>query len=106
VSSAVGAANSSCATTNEDPHLQTFDGTRFDFQAAGEFVLTRASAGDLEIQVRKQCFPAAALCRLTPPRRWRSPGTASAFTTHQTGRRFTSTGRYENGPLDHSEVDR
>lgn len=53
---AVG-ANYACATTNGDPHLLTFDGARYDFQAAGEFVLTRASSNDLEVQVRQTTFP-------------------------------------------------
>lgn len=39
--------------SNGDPHLTSHDGLRFDFQAAGEFVLTRAG-GDLEIQARQE----------------------------------------------------
>ena len=35
-----------------DPHLVTYDGLKYDFQTAGEFVLTRASG--LEVQVRQE----------------------------------------------------
>jgi FtsP/CotA-like multicopper oxidase with cupredoxin domain len=35
-----------------DPHLRTVDGTRYDFQAAGEFTLLRDREG-MEIQVRQ-----------------------------------------------------
>lgn len=35
-----------------EPHMRTFDGYNYDFQAAGEFVLTRAETGDIEVHVR------------------------------------------------------
>jgi YD repeat-containing protein len=35
-----------------DPHLRTFDGLSYDFQAVGEFMLVRSDAGDLEVQAR------------------------------------------------------
>ena len=35
-----------------EPHMTTFDGYGYDFQAAGEFILTRAEAGDMEVHVR------------------------------------------------------
>jgi len=44
----------SCGDSNGDPHLLTFDGMRYDFQAAGEFVLARSKTGDFEIQTRQQ----------------------------------------------------
>jgi hypothetical protein len=37
-------------STEGDPHLRTVDGTNYDFQSAGEFVLLRGE--DLEIQAR------------------------------------------------------
>lgn len=44
-----------------DPHIYTFDGLHYDFQATGDFVLVRSLEGDLEVQVRQ-----------TP---WVNPGT-------------------------------
>ena len=36
-----------------DPHLVTFDGTAYDFQASGDFILARATSGpEYEVQVR------------------------------------------------------
>lgn len=46
--------SSGCGRSVGDPHLVTFDGHRYDFQAAGEFVLTRARDTDFEVQVRQQ----------------------------------------------------
>jgi len=43
-----------CGETNGDPHLLTFDKLRYDFQAAGEFVVTRNKKGDFEVQSRQQ----------------------------------------------------
>ncbi|NBC32834.1 MAG: hypothetical protein GVY13_09195 [Alphaproteobacteria bacterium] len=37
-----------------DPHLVTFDGLAYDFQAAGEFTLALSDAGDVNIQVRQE----------------------------------------------------
>ncbi|SBT43198.1 VWD domain-containing protein [Micromonospora auratinigra] len=56
--SAVGAGYR-CATSNGDPHLVTYDGLRYDFQAAGEFVLSRSTADDFEVQTRQTMFPAS-----------------------------------------------
>lgn len=42
------------ASTGGDPHLSTFDGLRYDFQAVGEFVLATSTTDDLAIQVRQQ----------------------------------------------------
>lgn len=39
--------------SNGDPHLTSHDGLKFDFQAAGEFVLAKAGT-DLEIQARQE----------------------------------------------------
>lgn len=36
-----------------DPHLTTLDGTAFDLQSAGEFVLVRSANGDFEVQTRQ-----------------------------------------------------
>ena len=47
--------------TTADPHVTSFDGRRFDFQAAGEFVVSRDTAADpataFQIQVREQPWP-------------------------------------------------
>jgi hypothetical protein len=44
-----------CGDSNADPHLRTFDGLRYNFQAAGEFVAVRDTADPgFEVQVRQQ----------------------------------------------------
>ncbi|MEE4540624.1 nidogen-like domain-containing protein [Streptomyces sp. V4-01] len=35
-----------------DPHLVTFDGGRYDFQAVGDYVLARSDSDDFEVQAR------------------------------------------------------
>ncbi|WP_405177746.1 VWD domain-containing protein [Nocardia sp. NBC_01377] len=50
-----------CSTSNGDPHLWTFDGTPYDFQAVGEFVLASSTPGDLEVQVRQTAFPGSSV---------------------------------------------
>jgi von Willebrand factor type D domain len=47
---------SSCAVSNGDPHLTTFDQFHYDFQAVGEFIMTKADSGDLEVQSRQAAF--------------------------------------------------
>jgi hypothetical protein len=42
-----------CAMSNGDPHIVTVDGSAYDFQAAGEFVLLRSADGVVEIQGRQ-----------------------------------------------------
>ncbi|MFP4337262.1 MAG: nidogen-like domain-containing protein, partial [Halothece sp.] len=37
-----------------DPHLVTFDGNSYDFQAVGEFILTQSNNSDFEVQVRQE----------------------------------------------------
>src|SRR4029079_8006926 len=39
-----------CAVGSGDPHLLTFDGVSYDFQAVGEFILARATG--LQVQAR------------------------------------------------------
>ncbi len=46
--------STSCARSIGEPHLLTFDGHHYDFQAAGEFVLARTKTGNFEIQTRQQ----------------------------------------------------
>jgi hypothetical protein len=40
--------------TYGDPHLKSFDGESYSFQTVGEFVLTSANNGQLEVQVRQE----------------------------------------------------
>jgi hypothetical protein len=42
-----------CGTSNGDPHVRTFDGALYQFQAVGEFVLARQTTGGYEVQVRQ-----------------------------------------------------
>ena len=47
------AAPDATGVSTGDPHLITFDGLAYDFQAAGEFVLVREPGGSLEVQARQ-----------------------------------------------------
>lgn len=49
-------AAASCGSANGDPHLRTFDQTRYDLQTVGEYVLARAQDGDFEVHVRHSPF--------------------------------------------------
>jgi hypothetical protein len=46
-----------CADSNGDPHLMTFDGVLYDFQAVGEFVAVTDKSGGYEMQVRQEPWP-------------------------------------------------
>ena len=43
-----------CGSSANEPHMRTFDGLRYDFQAVGEFVLVKSDDGALEVQVRQK----------------------------------------------------
>jgi hypothetical protein len=53
----VSGDDASCGVSNGDPHLTTFDQVHYDFQAVGEFLVTKADTGDLEVQSRQTAFP-------------------------------------------------
>ena len=46
--------SNACAGSNGDPHMVTVNLRRYDFQAAGEFVLARSADGSVEIQGRQE----------------------------------------------------
>lgn len=39
--------------SNGDPHMQTFDGEKYDFQTAGEYMLTESTVNNFYIQTRQ-----------------------------------------------------
>jgi hypothetical protein len=43
-----------CGDSHGDPHLRSFDGRRWSFQAVGEFVAARNPAGGFEVQTRQE----------------------------------------------------
>jgi hypothetical protein len=48
------ACDAGCGLSNGDPHLHAYESDPYEFQAAGEFVLTRSSAPGFDVQVRQQ----------------------------------------------------
>ena len=50
----------SCGATSGDPHMLTFSGAAYDFQAAGEFTLVKSTTDNLEIQIRQEPVPLSA----------------------------------------------
>lgn len=55
-----GNGSSDSAASYGEPHEETFSGSGYVFQAAGEFTLVKSTTDDLDIQVREQRFPGAA----------------------------------------------
>lgn len=39
--------------SNGDPHMQTYDGEKYDFQTAGEYVLTSSTVNNFDVQTRQ-----------------------------------------------------
>jgi hypothetical protein len=68
-----------CGATNGDPHLTTFDGVHYDFQAAGEFVLTEDDRGGFQIQVRQEPLSGSTLVAVTTAAAMDVGGTTVAF---------------------------
>ncbi|MGO8877309.1 MAG: hypothetical protein ACLQNG_16280, partial [Acidimicrobiales bacterium] len=55
-----GSGSGDSAASYGEPHEETFSGSGYVFQAAGEFTLVKSTTDDLDIQVREQRFPGAA----------------------------------------------
>jgi hypothetical protein len=49
--------NYTTAVSTGDPHIVSFDGVAYDFQAAGEFTLAREPTGSLVVQARQEPVP-------------------------------------------------
>ncbi|MDI2124857.1 VWD domain-containing protein [Yinghuangia seranimata] len=49
-----GCAGCGAGSSFGDPHLATFDGDRYDFQAAGEFTLVQAPGDGMRVQTRQE----------------------------------------------------
>jgi hypothetical protein len=47
----------SSSVTHGEPHLTSFDGLSYDFQAVGEFIQAKSTVDDFEVQVRFQAPP-------------------------------------------------
>src|SRR5262249_49638175 len=45
-----------CGVMWGDPHMATYDHGHYDFQAVGEFIGTKSTTDDFELQVRTQPF--------------------------------------------------
>jgi len=50
-------SSAACGQSNGDPHIVTFDGLHYDFQAMGEFIAAQEPSGGFEVQTRQQPFP-------------------------------------------------
>ncbi len=46
--------NKNAATSTGDPHITTFDGLYFDFQGYGEFIATKSTSDNFEVQIRQE----------------------------------------------------
>ena len=55
-----GSGSGDSAASYGEPHEETFSGSGYAFQAAGEFTLVKSTTDDLDVQVREQRFPGAA----------------------------------------------
>jgi hypothetical protein len=45
-----------CGEVSGEPHFRSFDGSRYDLQAAGEFVYAKSIDDDFEVQIRLEPF--------------------------------------------------
>jgi hypothetical protein len=55
-----GSGSGDTAASYGEPHEETFSGSGYVFQAAGEFTLVKSTSDNLDVQVREQRFPGAA----------------------------------------------
>jgi hypothetical protein len=55
-----GSASDDSAASYGEPHEETFAGSGYVFQAAGEFTLVKSTSDNFDVQVREQRFPGAA----------------------------------------------
>jgi hypothetical protein len=74
-----GAAAGSCSRTDGDPHLETYDGVRYDLQLVGEFTAVRAAAADLEVQTRQAAVPGSRTASVNTAAAMRVAGTRLGF---------------------------